>query len=130
MRHTKYLLALLVAPFVAMACEDDVTPPDENPEIVASGTTFTPSNLLLSPADSTAGSESSEPAARVTWRFQDGPHNVVFEDGTPGSGSMSTGTFAREIPVGAASTFRYRCTIHSADFTSGMVGTVTVSLDN
>jgi|SRR5688572_8821038 hypothetical protein len=125
MRHTKYLLALLVVPFAA-ACEDDATAPDRTPEIVASGTTFTPSNLLLTRADSIAGGEGTGPAARVVWKFQDGPHNVVFEDGTPGSGTMSTGTFERQVPVAAPTTFRYRCTIHSTDFTTGMVGRVTV----
>jgi hypothetical protein len=126
MRHTKYLLALLVAPIVGVACEDDATTPNRGPEIIAQGTSFTPSNLLLTRADSVAGGEGTGPAARVVWKFQDGPHNVVFEDGTPGSGSMSTGTFERQIPVAAPTTFRYRCTIHSTDFTNGMVGRVTV----
>jgi hypothetical protein len=126
MHRTKYLWALLVAPFAAMACDDDTTAPNRTPEIVAQGTSFTPSNLVLTRADSIAGGEGTGPAARVVWKFQDGPHNVVFEDGTPGSGSMTTGTFERQIPVAAPTTFRYRCTIHSTDFTTGMVGRVTV----
>lgn len=128
MRYSKYLLALLVAPFVA-ACDDDVTPPDEGLTIVASGTTFTPNNLILTPADSTAGTVSEQPAARVVWRFEGGPHNVVFEDASPQSGPMSSGTFEREINVSAPTTLRYRCSLHSTSFTDGMVGTVTV-MDN
>jgi plastocyanin len=62
----------------------------------------------------------------MVWGFRDGPHNVTFEDGAPGSGDVSSGTFQRDFTLAAAATtYRFRCTIHSAaDFTTGMVGRV------
>lgn len=67
--------------------------------------------------------------SRVTWTWNSGGtlHNVTFEDLTPGSSDLGTGTFTRTF-TGAPSgtTFRYRCTLHSADFSSGMVGQVVI----
>lgn len=64
-------------------------------------------------------------AAAVTWTWRGGnEHNVTFEDGRSSSGTMRTGSHQRTF--NAAGTFRYRCTIHSTSFTSGMVGSVQV----
>ena len=63
----------------------------------------------------------------VTWTWNSGgtQHNVTFEDLSPGSGNLGTGTFSRDFTgAQAGTTFRYRCTLHSVDFTSGMVGQV------
>jgi plastocyanin len=132
MRYTKLFLALLVAAPLAAACnDDDTTAPVDNRVITAAGQTFSPATLILTPADSTAGTVGAPPAAEITWKFESGgPHNVVFEDGAPGSGQMSTGEFTRDVQLNAPMTIRYRCTNHSTDFTTGMVGTITVNLDD
>ncbi len=64
----------------------------------------------------------------VTWTWNSGGtlHNVTFEDLAPGSGDLGTGAFSRDFTGATAGTYRYRCTIHSADFNSGMVGQVVV----
>ncbi len=63
----------------------------------------------------------------VTWNWNSGGvlHNVTFEDGVNNSATISTGSHARTFDV-APGVRRYRCTIHSSNFTTGMVGTVTV----
>lgn len=60
----------------------------------------------------------------VVWVWKSGgvTHNLVFEDGEPGSGDKSTGTFARTFAN--PGNYRFRCTIHSSNFTSGMHGVV------
>jgi plastocyanin len=61
----------------------------------------------------------------VTWGFlSGGPHNVTFEDGAPGSGDRTSGAFTRDFSGAAPGTYRYRCTNHSTDFATGMVGRV------
>jgi plastocyanin len=62
-------------------------------------------------------------AVTWTWRGSD-THNVTFEDGQGSSGTQVSGTHGRAFA--AAGTFRYRCTIHSTSFISGMVGSVVV----
>ena len=63
--------------------------------------------------------------ATVTWTWRGAnQHNVTFEDGQGSSATQTSGTHARTFP--ASGTFRYRCTIHSTDFNTGMVGSVTV----
>lgn len=51
-------------------------------------------------------------------------HNVTFEDGQGSSTTKMSGTHDRAFP--GTGTFRYRCTIHSTSFTSGMVGAIVV----
>jgi plastocyanin len=58
-----------------------------------------------------------------TWRGSD-QHNVTFEDGQSPSANKSSGTHQRTFST--AGTFRYHCTLHSTNFTSGMVGEVRV----
>jgi plastocyanin len=58
----------------------------------------------------------------VTWQWNAGgvAHNVTFQDGAPGSGDKTSGSFARNFA--AAGTYAYVCTLHA-----GMAGTVTVA---
>lgn len=64
------------------------------------------------------------PGASITWTWRGGnTHNVTFQDGQGSSATQTSGTHSRTFP--GAGTFRYRCTIHSSDFNSGMVGSVT-----
>lgn len=105
--------AILAAGLVAAvaACSSD---PEVDPDGVAvTSNQFTPGTLNVAPATT------------VTWSWQDGTHDVTFEDGVGDSArNKSGGTHTRSFAT--AGTYRYRCTIHSTDFTSGMVGTVTV----
>ncbi|HXE84262.1 MAG TPA: plastocyanin/azurin family copper-binding protein [Gemmatimonadales bacterium] len=67
---------------------------------------------------------------KVTWTWNGGStHNVTFEDGQHNSGNQTSGaTHERTFPtVTTSTTFRYRCTLHSTSFTSGMTGQVVVS---
>ena len=77
---------------------------------------FRPASLLLQGGNT------------VTWTWNSGgvAHSVTFQDGQVSSGPPQTqGTHQRTF--GAAGTYRYRCTEHSsADFNSGMIGTVIV----
>jgi plastocyanin len=61
----------------------------------------------------------------VTWNFQAGGHNVTFEDGVNNSGDKNAGS-NHQRSFSTAGDYRYRCTNHSADFTSGMAGRVVV----
>lgn len=65
------------------------------------------------------------PGSAVTWTWGGAEgHNVTFEDGQGSSGTQTTGTHNRTFS--GTGTFRYRCTIHSTDFTTGMMGSVSV----
>ena len=96
-------------------------PPPPGPTLgvtVGPGQAFAPS----------AGSVTS--GGTVTWTWANGSpdHNVTFEDGVGSSGNQMGGTtHARTFPtVTSATIFRYRCTLHSSAFGSGMSGQVTV----
>lgn len=63
--------------------------------------------------------------ATITWTWRgNNPHNVTFEDAVESSATKSNGTHVRAFAQGG--TYRYRCTIHSSSFTSGMVGSVVI----
>lgn len=66
---------------------------------------------------------------QVTWTWNGTlSHNVTFEDGQSSSTSKTSGTHQRTFPtVAVATTFRYRCTIHATNYTSGMSGSIVVS---
>jgi len=113
MRYSRLLLALLIAPFAACDDEDTNAPPAS--DVTTSGSTFTPPALVLAANDSTA-----------SWYITNGPHNVTWEDATPPSSNITTGTYQRTFVGANNTTYRYRCTIHSTDFTTGMVGSVFV----
>ena len=86
----------------------------------ASGNTVTVTSNQFTPQDITVSRN-----ATVTWTFQNGIHNVTFEDNTGNSATnVSSGNHSRDFPT--TGTFRYRCTNHSTTFTSGMIGSVVV----
>jgi plastocyanin len=60
----------------------------------------------------------------VTWSWVSGSsqHNVTFDDNSPPSGPLSSGTFTRTF--GGAGTFTYYCSIHGRAI---MHGSVTVA---
>ncbi|MGE0439306.1 MAG: plastocyanin/azurin family copper-binding protein [Gemmatimonadales bacterium] len=91
-------------------------PPPAPNTVVIAGTNFNPPTLTV--AVNTT----------VTFQFQQGGHNVTFEDNISNSASdVGAGTnHLREFT--ARGTYRYRCTIHSSGFgNSGeMVGQITV----
>lgn len=77
-------------------------------------------NNFFSPTEAVVDAGST-----VTWTWQvNADHNVVFQDGQQSSDTKSSGTHQRGFPN--TGTFRYRCTLHSADFSSGMSGSVVV----
>jgi plastocyanin len=108
MRITRFLPVLAL---LGPACEDAAQPVVV--DFVAEGTTFTPLESTIVPA-------------RIVqvWGFRGGPHNVTWEDGAPASGNLTGGTYSRDFTAAAAGTYRFRCTLHSTDFTTGMVGRV------
>jgi plastocyanin len=77
---------------------------------------FTPAQLQVEPGDT------------VTWINNDTfGHDVLFEDGfgSGAAGAIAAGaTYTHTFTENG--TFRYRCQVHSAGFTGGMVGTIVV----
>ena len=66
-------------------------------------------------------------AGLVTWTWNPGgvTHNIIFETDTiPGAADQSAGTFSHTFLT--PGTYRFRCTIHSTAFGSGMSGQVVV----
>lgn len=84
-----------------------------NDSVSVHSNAFTPATVT---ADSTG---------TVVWTWSGGgTHNVTFQDAITGSGDKTSGTFTHTFL--APGTYRYRCTHHSSNFTSGMHGTVVV----
>jgi plastocyanin len=110
--RVKIILPLLACACIGLACADEE---GVIVDFVVSGTTFTPASITL-PATTTN--------RLVRWGFSSGPHNVTFEDGATGSGDRSSGVFERDYSAVAVGTHRFRCTLHSTDFATGMVGSV------
>lgn len=121
MRHERPgLLAVLVG--IGVACSNSTGPYGSGGggggggggrSVSVGASAFNPANLSVTPGS-------------VTWTWNSGgaTHNVTFEDGS-GSGDRTSGTHSQSFTT--AATYRYRCTIHSTSFTSGMVGQVAVS---
>ena len=116
-------LALLLS---ALACGGGSTgpqppsPPPPPPPPPAGGNSVAVTSNQFNPENITVARN-----ATVTWTFQNGTHDVTFEDNTGNSArTVSSGTHSRDF--GTAGTFRYRCTNHSTSFTSGMIGSVVV----
>lgn len=78
-------------------------------------------NNSFSPTPDTVNSAQT---VTFTWVTGAVTHNVTFEDNAGNSGGQSSGTHTRNFTT--ANTYRYRCTIHSTSFTSGMVGQIVV----
>jgi len=92
-------------------------PPAPTLSVSIADNSFTPSNgSLLS-------------GGTVTWTWGGANnHNVTFEDGQNNSSTQMSGTHQRTFPtVTTSTTFRYRCTIHSTAFGSGMSGQIVVT---
>ena len=86
-----------------------VTAPGGSASVTAAGTSFTPSNVVITPG------------GVVTWTFN-GEHNVTFStQGSPANITTRTsGAESRDFPT--AGTYAYICTIHG----TAMSGTVRV----
>jgi len=120
------LLPLAVGLVITIGCSDSSSyspgpppgPPPPPPPPPAPNTVNVSSNQF-SPADLSVSRNTT-----VTWAFQNGPHNVTFEDGQGSSGDQSSGTHTRSF--GSSGTYRYRCTIHSSTYGAGMAGQISV----
>lgn len=113
---------LVLALLIGSACGGDsgpTPPPPPPPPPPPTGTVNVGPGTAFNPTSITVNRNTT-----VTWAFQGGVHNVTFEDGTGSSADLSSGTHTRNFS--AAGTARYRCTIHSTSFTSGMIGEVVV----
>lgn len=111
MRYPRTLgMALVLTTALALACNSDNTGPTTG-EVGVHDDFFSPQTITQ-----VVGSP-------VTWVWRGThTHNVVFEDGMGNSGDMTTGQHQRTFT--ASGVYRYRCTIHSTDFGTGMVGSV------
>lgn len=90
------------------------SPPGPN-TVVVSATTFNPAALTVARN------------VTVTWQFQEGGHNLTFEDNISNSnGNVAAGGTATRA-FSSAGAFRYRCTNHSSGFGNAgeMVGVIT-----
>src|SRR6266576_3693473 len=90
-----------------------------------------PPTLSVSVADNSFSPQNGTVASggTVTWNWTGTrSHNVTFESSDT-SATQISGTHQRTFPVvTTATTFRYRCTIHSSSFTSGtMIGQIVVT---
>lgn len=94
------------------------TPPPPPPP--SQGTSVNVENDVFTPNELTAAVGST---VVWTWYSNGVTHHILFEDGAE-SNTQGSGTYSRAF--GTAGAYRYRCTIHSSNFTSGMVGKVTV----
>ena len=112
MRSTVVVTAALLGLVVACGGDDGTNVTGD--VVVGPGNAFSPQTLTLSTKRA------------VTWVLAGGTHNVTFEDGATGSGTLTSSAFSRDFTSAAAGTYRYRCTIHSSSFTSGMIGSVVV----
>ena len=109
---TRFFGLLFAGAALVAACDDTSTAPVGNVNVL---------NGSFDPATTTLTST----ALSVTWGWVGGgTHNVTFENGSAGSADRSTGAFTRDFTPDAPGTYRYRCTNHSTDFTTGMVGSI------
>ena len=101
-------------------------PPPPPPPLPPPGATLSVSveDIAFNPANGSLLS-----AGQVTWTWNGTlSHNVTFEDGLFNSTTKTSGTHPRTFPsVTSSTTFRYRCTLHSTNFMTGMVGQIVVS---
>ena len=110
---TRISLALVTAFGLGCSGGTNPSPPPPANSVAVTTNQFTPASLTVTPNTT------------VTWNFNSGTHNVTFEDGQGNVGDRTSGTHTRSFS--AAGTFRYRCTNHSTNFTSGMIGSVVVN---
>lgn len=117
MRWSRQIAIIAVAgtfAFGTTGCsEKQPTVPREGAQVSVGASGFQPPAITVTQRDS------------ITWRWNSGgvSHNVTFENG-PASATQADGQYGRQFLT--AGTYRYRCTLHSGDFATGMVGTVEV----
>ncbi len=116
LRRSKWLVVFFLLVSATLGCSDDdepTRPQGTDVGVGVAGFTFAPASVTVSPN------------AEVVWKWGSSgvPHNVTLENG-PASATQPTGEFKNTFRT--AGTFRYRCTLHSIDFSSGMVGSVQV----
>jgi plastocyanin len=117
----------LLAVLVGVACSSGgdpygTNPPPPPPPPPGPGTTnaVDVTDDAFSPSTTTVNSGTT-----VTWTWRGyNTHSVTFQDGQSSSAGQTSGNHTRNFA--ATGTFRYRCTYHSTDFNSGMVGSVVV----
>ncbi|MGH7752170.1 MAG: cupredoxin domain-containing protein [Gemmatimonadales bacterium] len=80
-------------------------------------------NDFFSPSCAAAGQ-----SATVTWTWSSGgvAHNVTFEDDAQFNSPPTQTAGTHDRTFSTAGTYRYRCSIHSFNFDSGMIGRVVV----
>lgn len=93
------------------------TPPNTPPSGPVAATTVQVEDNSYTPGDIAVAL-----GATVTWNWAGGysAHSVTFDDGSGGSGNMTTGTYPKVFNT--AGKFLYHCAIHGA----AMSGSVTV----
>lgn len=109
----RYKGFLFFAALAAAAACDETTAITDNVNVGLGGSVFSPAVQTLA---------SKKP---VTFIWAGGPHNVTWEDNAPASGNKSSGTYTRDFTIGFGA-YRFRCTIHSTDYATGMVGQINV----
>ena len=128
---SRFCASLLVVLGLAACGGSDSTGPTATTAVDVRDNVFSPSAITVGTQVATFQDPFGNPyvdslPATVTWTWRGSDtHNVTFEDGQGSSGTQVSGTHGRQFPT--AGTFRYRCTIHSTTFTSGMVGSVRVN---
>ena len=123
---------LVVVLTTIVACGGDGGGPTESNNKVPPPPPGTPNSIVVRNNSFTPGDLAAATNAMVTWTWDsctgsDGygtgetctAHDVVFDDGAPGSGAQSGGTFSRTF--GAAGTFPYHCSIHGAAMSGKVV---------
>jgi plastocyanin len=109
--RTKTVVAGILAA-LTLACDEDTTTPNTG-EVNVYDDFFSPELI----------SRATGSTVNWTWRGSV-DHNVTFEDDMWNSTDKTTGTHMRTFT--ASGNYRSRCTIHSTDFDTGMVGEVIV----
>lgn len=81
--------------------------------------------IRVTDAGYSPGLDSVSTGSLVTWTWAGAEqHDLVFQDGTDSVALQTSGT--HQHLFAAPGVYRYRCTIHSPDFNSGMIGSVVV----
>lgn len=111
------LVFATVSLWMAAACSDSMSSGSggggHTTNITVSDNVFQPSQDTISAGQTVTW----------TWGGANG-HNVTFETLSDTSATMSSGT--HQVTFSAPGTYRYRCTVHSTAFGSGMHGTIVV----
>ncbi len=134
MRRSPILALVIAAGFAVAACGGAASPtptPATTPRATAGPTAGTTAGLTAAPAGATQvdirgfafapATVTVAVGGTVSWVNGDtASHTVVFDDGSPSSGTLATGqAFKRTFDT--AGTFTYHCSIHPS-----MTGTVIV----